>query len=259
MESQTTDERSRQTRIADDLRALIAGGEYPAGAQLPTYESIAFTYSCSLGVARKAVDLLRQQGLVVTRQGKGLFVREKVSAKRHGIERYAKSRWKHGGTPIHDAEAGSQGLSVRQIYREIGEVPALPSVAEAFGIPVGDPVAVRRRTTIVAGRPHQLADSYFPVDLARGTRLMEENSGPGGGFARLDEAGDPLAEISETWSARMPLSPESVALDLPPGTPVFDLTRITYDSEGRAVEVMLAVIAADTVTLHYKFAIPDED
>jgi GntR family transcriptional regulator len=252
-----TDERSIQTRMADDLRARIELGEYAPGSQLPTYEQLRQTYLCSVGVARKAIDLLRQQGLVVSKQGKGVFVRERARPKRHGIERYARSRWKTGGTAIHDAEAGGQGLRVKQLYREIGETPAPPEVAEAFGISPGTLVVVRRRTTIVDGRPHQLADSYYPLDLAKGTLLMEESSGPGGGFARLDEAGEPLAEISEEWSARMPTSPESVALQLPGGTPVMDLTRIVYDAMGRAVEVMLAVIAADTVRMTYRFPIPD--
>lgn len=256
MASQITDERSIQTRIADDLRARIETGEYQPGDQLPTYEDLRQSYSCSTGVARKAIDLLRQQGLVLSKQGKGVFVREPARPKRHGIDRYARSRWQQG-TAIHDAEAGGQGLSVRQVYRELGEVPAPQVVAEAFGLSVGEPVWVRKRTTIVDGRPHQLADSYYPRDLALGTRLTEEDSGPGGGFARLDEAGDPLTEISEEWFARMPSSPESAALKLPAGTPVLDLTRIVYDTKNRAVEVMLAVIAADTVSMSYRFTIPD--
>ncbi|GIG63237.1 hypothetical protein Lfu02_76090 [Longispora fulva] len=56
---------------------------------------------------------------------------------------------------------------------------------------------------------------------------------------------------------RMPTGPESVALNLPPGTPVVDLTRTTYDTEGRAVEVMLAILAGDMVTFAYEFPIPD--
>ncbi|MGH3915367.1 MAG: GntR family transcriptional regulator, partial [Pseudonocardiaceae bacterium] len=230
MASEITDERSIQTRIADDLRARIEIGEYAASDQLPTYEQLTKTYLCSSGVARKAIDLLRQQGLVISKQGKGVFVRERAQPKRHGFDRYARSRWKQGGTAIDDAEAGSQGLSVKQLYRELGEVPAPPAVAAAFAIKEGAPVWVRRRTNVVDGRPHQLADSYYPIDLAVGTLLTEENSGPGGGFARLDEAGDPLAEISEEWSARMPTSPESVSLQLPGGTPVIDLTRTVYDS-----------------------------
>ncbi|MGH3824652.1 MAG: UTRA domain-containing protein [Pseudonocardiaceae bacterium] len=83
--------------------------------------------------------------------------------------------------------------------------------------------------------------------LARWSRWLE----------RPAAASAPLAEIREEWSARMPSSPESVSLQLPGGTPVLDLTRIVYDTTGRAVEVMLAVIAADTVQMSYRFPIPD--
>lgn len=257
VESQITDERSIQTRIADHLRARIERGEFAPKDQLPTYDELSKTFLCSVGVARKAIDILRNQGLVITQQGKGVFVREPSQPKRHGIERYARSRWKTGGTAIHDAEAGSQGMSAKQLYRELGEVPAPAVVAEAFQIAEGAPVWVRKRTTLIDGRPHQLADSYYPLDLALNTLLTEENSGPGGGFARLDEAGEPLDEISEEWVARMPSPPESVALQLPPGTPVWDGVRIVYDVNNRAVEVMLAIIRADDVRLSYRFKIPD--
>lgn len=252
-----TDERSIQTRIADDIRNRIEAGELKSGEKLPTIEELRQAYLCSPGVVRNALDLLKQQGLVVSKQGRGVFVRERVRPRRHGIERYAKSQWHTAGLAIHDAEAGRQGLSVKQLYREIGEVPAPPQVADAFSISPGNSVWVRRRTTIVDSRPHQLADSYYPIDLAENTALQVENSGPGGGFARLEEAGESLADISEEWQARMPTTPESVALQLPAGTPVIDLTRIVYDVTGRPVEVMLAVIAADTVALYYKFAIPE--
>lgn len=250
------DPRSPARRIADELRALIESGELTPGSQLPTMRELMTRYGVASATANQAFAQLKAAGLVVTRPGSGAFVRQPAQPKRHGIERYARSRWQQG-TAIHDAEAGSQGLSVKQVYRELGEIPAPLVVAEAFEIPEGEPVWVRKRITVVDARPHQLADSYYPLDLALGTRLTQEDSGPGGGFARLDEAGDPLAEISEEWNARMPTSFESALLQLPGGTPVIDLTRIVYDKNGRAVEVMLAIIAGDTVSMSYRFPIPD--
>ncbi|MGH3924349.1 MAG: hypothetical protein ACRDTT_16045, partial [Pseudonocardiaceae bacterium] len=120
-------------------------------------------YLCSSGVARKAIDLLRQQGLVVSKQGKGVFVRERARPKRHGIDRYARSRWKQGGTAIHDAEAGNQGQTDTQLYRELGEVPAPPAVAAAFGVECQDAEqpgkrvpATARRNTRPRPHPHRL-------------------------------------------------------------------------------------------------------
>ena len=253
-----TDARPLQLRIADEIRAQIETGRLPPGIQLPTLDELAEQYECSLAASRKAVDLLKQQGLVVSRQGRGNFVRQRASARRHGIERYAKSRWRgDAGQAILVAEGESQGYAVDQILRELGEVPAPPVVAGKFGLTPGTPVWVRRRTTLIDGRPNQLADSFYELDVVAGTRIQRQDTGPGGGFARLEEAGHVLAEISEEWSVRMPTTPEGTTLGLPAGTPVIDLTRTTYTATGRAVEVMLAVLAGDMTEFAYRFPIPE--
>lgn len=251
-----TDARPIQVRIADDIRLKIDAGEYAPGTRLPTLDELAASYLCSLAAARGAVELLRQQGLVVTKQGRGSFVRERPQARRHGIERYSRSRWK-AGKPILTAEAEEQGRAAGQAIRELATVPAPSAVAERFGIEASTPVWVRRRTTLIDDRPNQLADSYYELDVVHGTAIMQEDTGPGGGFARLEDAGHILDRICEEWSVRMPTTPESIALNLPAGTPVVDLIRTTYDTTGRAVEVMLAVIAGDMVTFAYDFPVPD--
>jgi GntR family transcriptional regulator len=111
---------------------------------------------------------------------------------------------------------------------------------------------------VIDGRPNQLADSYYELDvLAAVPQLAEEETGPGGGFARLEDAGYHLTEIEEEIRVRMPTTPESVSLSLPAGTPVVDLIRTAYDGTGRPAEVMLAVIAGDMTSFHYRFPVPD--
>ncbi|HEY6277459.1 MAG TPA: GntR family transcriptional regulator, partial [Streptosporangiaceae bacterium] len=233
-------------------------GEYPPGEKLPTYDELAEQYRCSIAAARRAVELLRQQGLVITAQGKGSFVRERPGTRRHGIERYSRSRWLTGGQAILVAEAAAQGWTGGQRLRFLGEVPAPGEVADRLGIAEGTPVWVRQRTTLINGRPNQLADSYYELPVTRAApRLRDEDTGPGGGFARLEEAGYRLERIREELTARMPVGPETVALDLPEGTPVIDLIRTTYDDAGQVVEVMVSVIAGDMATFCYDFPIPD--
>jgi GntR family transcriptional regulator len=252
-----TDARTIQVRIADDIRAKIETGGYAPGRQLPTYDELASDYGCSLAVVRKAVDLLRQQGLVVTQQGKGSYVRERPVARRHGMSRYSRSRWK-AGQAVLIAEAAKQGHEANQLVRFLGEVPAPDEVAERLGIPLGSPVFVRRRTTLINDRPNQLADSYYPLSVtARVPKITETETGPGGGFARIEEAGITLGRIREELSVRMPSGPETVELKLPSGTPVVELTRTTQDENGEPVEVMLATIAGDMITFDYDFPIPD--
>jgi GntR family transcriptional regulator len=259
MSTGPTDARSLQVRIADDIRAKIQTGAYAPGERLPTYAELAEQYMCTIAPARRAIDLLQQQGLIITVQGKGSFVRERPRARRVGRDRYRRSVWLTGGRKLLNAEATDQGLRVDpQMMRFIGEVPAPEAVAQKLGVEPGTLVHVRRRTTVIEGRPNQLADSYYPPDVAAAAPMLaEDDTGPGGGFARLEDAGYHLAEIEEEMSVRMPTSPESVSLHLPAGTPVVDLVRTTYDSTGRPVEVMLAVIAGDMTVFGDRFPIPD--
>jgi GntR family transcriptional regulator len=244
-------------RIADDLRAKIETGEYPPGTQLPTYDDLAEGYLCSLAVVRKAVELLRQQGLVVTQQGKGSYVRERPTARRHGMSRYSRSRWQSGQAVL-IAEAAQQGYAAAQLMRYVGEVAAPQAVADRLNVEPGTPVHVRRRTTLISDRPNQLADSYYPLSVVELVpRIQDEDTGPGGGFARIEEAGIRLARIREELSTRMPTTPETVTLKLPEGTPVVELIRTTRDDSGAPIEVMIAVIAGDMITFDYDFPIPD--
>jgi GntR family transcriptional regulator len=62
--------------IANDIAARIAAGEYPPGAKIPSYSQLAKLYSVSISTAQRAVIVLRERGLVVGAQGRGVFVRE---------------------------------------------------------------------------------------------------------------------------------------------------------------------------------------
>jgi GntR family transcriptional regulator len=252
-----TDARPLQVRIADDIRAKIETGELAAGEKIPTLDALAEQHLCSVGAVRAAVDLLKQQGMLITRQGSGTYVRERAIARRHGMDRYSRARWSSGAA-ILIAEAAAQGHKADQLIRFLGTTSAPAAVAERLGVEPGAKVHARKRTTLIDGRPNQLADSYYTLTLARAVpALKRENTGPGGGFARIEEAGHRLGRIREEIAVRMPTGPESGVLRLPEGTPVAELIRTVCDDEGRPVEVMIAVIAGDMVTFDYNFPVPD--
>ncbi len=63
-------------RIADDLRARIAAGEYRPGDKLPSQNDLASRYEVAKMTAYQAITQLRDQGLVYTRHGSGVYVAE---------------------------------------------------------------------------------------------------------------------------------------------------------------------------------------
>lgn len=55
--------------IAAQIRARITAGELAAGQPLPSLNEIMHEHGCSMGTAHRAVALLAQDGLVITRRG----------------------------------------------------------------------------------------------------------------------------------------------------------------------------------------------
>jgi DNA-binding transcriptional regulator YhcF (GntR family) len=60
--------------VADHIAARIEAGELPTGARLPAERDLAADYQVAVGTARRAVEELRQRGLVVTLPAKGTFI-----------------------------------------------------------------------------------------------------------------------------------------------------------------------------------------
>ena len=61
-------------QVATYLRELITSGELKPADQMPTEESLVEAHSVSRGTVRKAIQLLIDEGLVETEQGRGSFV-----------------------------------------------------------------------------------------------------------------------------------------------------------------------------------------
>ena len=64
----------RYRAIADDLRRRIGQGELAGGHVLPSEAELTASYAASRITVRRALDILRDEGLVDSRQGFGWFV-----------------------------------------------------------------------------------------------------------------------------------------------------------------------------------------
>lgn len=62
--------------LLDDLLSKIKDGTYPPGSQLPSGRALADEYDVSQSTISRAVARLRQQGVLVGRPGRGVFVTE---------------------------------------------------------------------------------------------------------------------------------------------------------------------------------------
>jgi GntR family transcriptional regulator len=249
-------------RIVDELRAEITTGRRAAGERLPSEHKLADHYGTSRPTVRRAVARLKAEGLVVTSQGRGAFVRPKPHVRLLITgSNYRKHRGL--GLPGFNAQALEQGQSPQQQLLEVATVSAPAEVAIRLGIEDGSPVVVRRRVFLAEGEPVALCDSYYPVELAGGTPIAKARKIRGGVHALIEDSSGPIrrriARSIDDLVSRMPTPQEARSLGLPQGVPVTRVLRTVLDSEDRPVEVQETIAAADRHEFRYEVAMDRDD
>jgi DNA-binding transcriptional regulator YhcF (GntR family) len=73
------DPRPPYQQVANALRAAILTKGFQPGEQLPSGAHLAEQYGVARMTIQRALQILRDEGLVVSRQGSGVFVRERTS------------------------------------------------------------------------------------------------------------------------------------------------------------------------------------
>ena len=238
-------------QIAAQLRHDIAAGAYPPGSKLPSETELVRAFGVARMTVRAGLAELRNEGLVVSEQGRGVFVRSVPPVRRLASDRFARHHREAGKAAfLAEAESLAATPSVDEIDVHSGTAP--DRIADLLGIGTGDPVVVRSRRYLLDGQPVETAVSYLPASIAARTVIAEPNPGPGGIYARLEEMGHTLSHFTETVAARMPSPEEQHRLALPAGVPVLTVLRTAITTTGRSVEVCDTVKSARSYVLDYR-------
>lgn len=244
------DARSPYRQVADALRAEIESGALRAGDPLPSNTSIMDRFKVASSTAQRAVRTLTSEGLVESVPGRGVFVRKKLPW-RVVSSRYLsvppedeRDRWTTEGT--------KDGRRADQQIAFVGEVEPPDEVADHLGLPDAGTAVVRRRVMFLDDEPVELTDTYYPTDLAQGSRIMDMGKIPRGARAVLADLGYPPRRAHEVVHTRMPTPDESRALRLSMGTPVFHVVRTVLSDDDRPIEVSVMVLSGDRNRLEYE-------
>ena len=241
--------------VVAELRSSIQAGQLAPGQRLPSENELAERYETSRPTVRRAIALLKAEGLVSTEQGRGAFVRPKPHV-RLVLSGENFRRHRRAGVSGFGAQVREQGQSPEQRILEAGWAAAPEDVAQRLGIDEGARVCVRRRLFLVNGEPVALCDSYYPAELAAGTALVEPENIEGGAYGLIENPDGPirrqLRRSLDELTCRMPTPPEVDALQLDPGVPVVRILRTVHDADGAVVEVQETVAAADKHELRYE-------
>jgi len=236
--------------LANRLRTLITQGTYTTGERLPTEQALVDEYNVSRDTVRRALRQLTNEGLLTATRGRGTYVRayKPLTWQLSGYEQQSNHT---DGSDAWSTEVRRQGRKPSESI-EISIEIATERIAEKLQLAAGqDLTVVRKRIRYVDNAPYQLADSYFPEEIAKGTSLMEPRSVSVAGGV-LASIGRPQVRIVDEITIRMPTKSESVKLELSAGTPVAEVLRTGYDAEGKGLRAMVTVVPGDRHTLKYE-------
>jgi GntR family transcriptional regulator len=239
-------------QIAAMLRNAIELGKLSPGERLPSEADLIDHFGVARMTVRQAVQELRGEGLVISEHGRGTFVRPMPPVRRLASDRFARAHRVSGKAAfLAEAEKVGYAPGVDRIRVIRGKPSA--AISERLRLGTGSDVVIRARRYLANGRPVETATSYIPLALAEGTAIEEPDTGPGGIYARLEEAGHVLARFTEEVGARMPTPEERQELEVGPGIPVLTVLRTAYDTNDLVVEVCDTVKVAPAYLLEYDF------
>lgn len=236
-------------RTADDLRRRIHGKEFGPGAKLPTEKQLMQHYGVSRNTVRLAIAELANQGLVATQPGRrgGAFVQERF------MLTYCASRENSPGSENaleFEQATLAQGAEPKEKF-QLSLAETNSDVAERLQIPQGTSVVVRRLVRSADDKLISIQESYYPYDLANGTRLMEPRTVARGVVQVLAELGHRQVGYRDELTAEMPSREEITSLNLQRGVPVLRHWRTAY-SVSRPIRATLTLFAADRNRLVYE-------
>lgn len=216
--------------IAVRLRADIAVGKWPDGAELPQAAAIANEWQVAPNTARRALQTVANWGLVrVT--GHGMHRKFYVVSSGIVSSPMARAQRAHH----HDRITTEQEHSV---ILTAHIAPALPEIADALGIEDGADIVIRERVTLNGKLPVSYSISHKPAWTATvDPRLLTTERMPDGGLRLLEKSRGMRVKVG-TDLLNAGVAPEHIAshLHISPDSPCIIGRNTWVMEDGEVVE-----------------------
>ena len=248
------DKRPLAERIAAEIRKLIMSGDWEPGKKVPTNEELRTQYATSNVTIQRALQILKDERFLEGKTGIGVFVRGDRAQTIQPAHYIAPSEPGQPYRWLTEATKRQQRGKYRML--EVAEVAPPAEVARALRLEEGDTAMLRSRIGLLDDQPAELVHSYYPVELARGTRLADRRLIPGGSPALLEEMGYPTRSQDDAVGARPATTEEYEALEIPRDVPVIEVFRIVYSDNEKPIEVTLLTKPAHRFKMGYRINTP---
>lgn len=208
--------------ISQKLRECIVSGQYSPGEQLPTEHQLIEEFGVSRITVRRAISNLAHQGLVVSRHGKGVFVKEQRKVA------YSLS----SPFVLFDEDMVRQGVT-NSIHNLVFEpVTAPDEVQKILQLSAKTEVYFQKKLMLIDQVPVAVDATYILADLGKAFAkdLKRQMT-----FPILEQNGVLIERIEATLASTQADYETSDYLDVPLGSPLLVYSYTAYTKNNKPV------------------------
>lgn len=219
------------------LRERIGSGALAVGEKLPGELSLAAEFGVSRMTLRRAMDRLVQENLIERRVGVGAFVHDRAQPHRLRAD-------------LSDVIAYLQEMGRQTTVRLLSFAYVVPPepVAAALNLKPGARTQRSERVRCMEdGAEFSHLTTYVPEHIGMTFTAEELMTTPM--LSLLERSGAPADRATQTMTATLAGPDVAQALGAEIGSPLLSLTRVVYDPNGQAVELLQALYRPDRFSL----------
>lgn len=237
---------AKYLQIAGILRDQIIRGDLQPGSEVPSERRLAEIYSVARPTASRALEVLRRERLVESRQGSGTYVRTPNAAPR---ARERLERAVELGSMYSDSEDA--------VFPFVGIVDGPEYVTDALNIAAGSRVVRRQRIISNPAGPVELSTSWFPAAMAEvAPRLLSYERVGGGTLGYIARSTDMRPTYArDQVCARLASAEETEALQLPDTSAVLVYWLVACDSDDTPVQFDEGIYPPDRFAFRQEFPV----
>lgn len=224
-------------QIIDKIKARIESGEYNPGQLLPSEAMFCSEFGVSRVTVRSALSVLIDEGIIVTKHGKGTFVKEHIKQQ--------KSNHFRGFTDF--CKENNRSLYTHVLLLE--QQPATSKLISILSLQPGEPVVYLRRVRFIDYKPILIEETWLP--FGKYAFLLNKDMENRSLYKTImDETGfDPASNGSNTIELETSIATKEEAeqLNIDEGNPLFVLKETVLDNNEIPVHLTKQLMVGSNV------------
>jgi len=206
-------------------------GEWKPDSQIPSEVELADLFNVSRMTLRQALNMLKQEGVIISKQGIGSFVSgKKITQSLKSLTGFSQDMKERGFNP-------TSRVMVNELI-----VPE-PSISEKLNIPIGEKIVKLKRLRFAGNVPMSIEIAH--LDAAKFSGLLNYDLSQSLYHILKTEFGVVLHNAKQQLQIGFPNEEQASLLEIVESVPIMKMQRITFDQFENPIEFVTSIYRGD--------------